>query len=384
MTPTSVPLPAVRLWSPYRLSSYRQRSVGDGRSAAVADLLSDAEAALQTTAESVTRKSALPPSGDPHDYQSTGPYWWPNPDTASGLPYVRRDGEVNPDRHGDDSARLKRMERAVGTLCLAAYVSGEERFAAHAARHLRTWFLDPETRMNPHLEYGQAIPGVCAGRDIGIIDTHLLPEMLDAVALLDEFPNAWGDDDRRGLDAWFAAFLGWLLTSEKGRGEAAQHNNHGTWYDVQVAYYAFHTGRESAAREILSAAAERRVRAHVADDGAQPHELARTRSFHYSAMNLHGLMDLAALAAPVGIDLWNVGDGDCPLPQRALDFLLARRTAWPYPQIAPFDAESLLLPHLLRASRAWPDAGYGAAADALCAAGRDRACLLYGAPPSTA
>jgi len=374
-----------RLW--IRESLDAARVSGDPVFAAARAALRDAAAeALRVAPTSVTDKATPAPSGDPRDYRSIGPYWWPNPDTADGLPYVRRDGEVNPERYADNSERLKRVESAVTTLGLAAWLFAEESYAAHAAALLRAWFLDPDTGMNPHLEYAQAIPGICEGRDIGVIDTHRLPEMLDAVCLLHEaFPQTWSDGDHTRLRAWFSALLDWLLTSEKGRGESGQHNNHGTWYDVQAAYYARFTGRDGVARSVLAAAAERRIRAHISEDGAQPHELARTRSLSYSAMNLHGLFDLATLAEPLGIDLWGVG-GETekePLLSRALRYLWDRADDWQQPQIVPVDARDLLLSHILRGARVWPGTGHRELAREIGPAGH-RAFLIYapcGAPP---
>ena len=49
-------------------------------------LLQAADKALTKTPSSVTAKTLTPASGDKHDYFSFGPYWWPNPDTPTGLP----------------------------------------------------------------------------------------------------------------------------------------------------------------------------------------------------------------------------------------------------------------------------------------------------------
>ena len=152
--------------------------LGEDRFRAADDrLLREADQALQEGPFSVVDKEAVPPSGDKHDYMSRGTYWWPDPDKPDGLPYVRRDGEVNPEIYDYDSRRLGRMCSSVDTLALAYFLSDYEDFAERAALLLRTWFLDEARRMNPHLEYGQGIPGICKGRGIGIIDTwRLLPD----------------------------------------------------------------------------------------------------------------------------------------------------------------------------------------------------------------
>src|SRR4029079_19183275 len=140
----------------------------------VKSLGKDAARALKLETFGVVNNPLTPPSGDKHDYMSLAPYWWPNPDTPDALTYVRRHGEVNPERWTLDNNPFREMTKAVHTLAKAALdLPDKRRYAERAAHLLRVWCLDPATRMNPHLEYGQAIPGVCDGRGIGIIDTAL-------------------------------------------------------------------------------------------------------------------------------------------------------------------------------------------------------------------
>ncbi|MEX0885378.1 MAG: alginate lyase family protein [Phycisphaeraceae bacterium] len=334
-------------------------------------LLLAAQDALDVTPLSVTDKPAdrLAPSGDPHDYVSLGPYWWPNPDTPDGLPWVRHDGETNPAFHDTDHARLHTMQRAVVRLALAWFYAGERRYADHAAAMLRRWFLDPATRMNPHLAYGQSIPGRCEGRGIGLIDTRGLAVMLDTVRLLAGSP-AWTPGDHDALRAWFADFLHWMRDSEHGRDEARQHNNHGTWYDVQIAAFALFTDQPDVARAQLQAVPERRIAAHIEPDGRQPHELARTRSLSYSVMNLVGHGYLARLGEAVGIELWHWSARDGRSIRSAVDFLLphlADAAPWAWPQITPIEPTGAAELLRLAASR-YPEPRYREAVRRLDAA----------------
>ena len=63
-------------------------------------LMADAKNALDAKPTSVVEKNRTAASGDKHDYLSLAPYWWPDPDKEDGLPWIRRDGEVNPMTRG--------------------------------------------------------------------------------------------------------------------------------------------------------------------------------------------------------------------------------------------------------------------------------------------
>ncbi len=330
---------------------------------ALETLRGEADKALTAGPFSVTDKTLVPPSGDKHDYMSIGPYWWPDPQKKDGLPYIRRDGETNPQRNDDstDARSLSQMLSNVETLALAYYLIGKEPYAEHAARLLRVWFLDPATRMNPNLNYGQAVPGRVEGRGIGLIDTWRFATLLDATALLPS-PPVWTARDQSGMAAWFDAFLRWMRASKNGKEEDAQHNNHGTFYDVQVARYALFLGKTNLAREVLERSKQRRIAAQIEPDGRQPHELARTKSFSYSTFNLKALFALAAMGDRMNVDLWRFETRDGRGIRKALDFLApyadpARK--WPHPQIGSLTSYRLELAPLLRqGARAYGEKQY--------------------------
>ncbi len=308
-------------------------------------LAADARARAALTAEcaaprraplaGVTDKPAPAPSGSRHDYVSIAPYWWPDPARPGGLPWMRRDGEVNPAFHDYDNARLDAMSHAVAASIVAHRVTGEDEHAAFAGRYLRHWFLDPATRMNPNLVHAQAIPGVTDGRGIGIIDTAGLVYLLDAVCHLPPGPH-WSAGDLAGLRQWFSDYLDWLLTSENGSAEEAEANNHGTWFDVQVVAYATFTGRTDVARRQLERHTVGRLATQIDADGGMPHELRRTLSLTYCAFNLLGFLCLASLARHAGVDLWRRGDALGRAVGHLAPYLTGER-AWTHPQIVPFD-----------------------------------------------
>lgn len=261
--------------------------------AAVAQVRQDAGRFLKLRAASVLDKTTTPASGDKHDYFSMGPYWWPDPAKPDGLPYIRRDGEVNPEaRRNSDAGAFAKTCEAVEVLATVAYVTGEARYAEKAAELARTWFLDPATRMNPNFQHAQAIPGITTGRGIGIIEAQHLMRANDGLALLAGFA-AWTEADRAAMRAWNEQFYHWLTTSKNGLDEKGWHNNHGSWYDAQTAHLALVLGRDGDARKILTDGLHVRLAKQIEPDGRQPHELERTRSLAYSIYNLEALFTCA-------------------------------------------------------------------------------------------
>ena len=333
--------------------------------AALRKLRADADKALLVPPGSVTEKKKLPPSGEAHDYMSLAPYYWPDPTKPGGTPYLRKDGQVNPESRelaANDTLRVRALGATVETLALAYALTGEERYAAHAAAHLRTWFLAPATRMTPHLSYAQAVPGVNDGRGTGIIEARGLADAADAAVLL-LGSRAWTEAEQREVEAWGGRYLDWLLGSKNGRDERAARNNHGTWYDVQAVHWALVLGRRDEAKAILAEAAAKRLEVQVEPDGRQPLELARTASFSYSCFNLRALSELAALGRQVDVDLWAYRSKDGRSLRGALDYLvpyLGRSPRpWPGPQIHESSPDDIL-PVLRRAARATGEARYEA------------------------
>jgi hypothetical protein len=290
----------------------------------------------------VVDKPRPAPGGDVHDYLSQAPYWWPTTTPTSGnpwgCPYVQRDGERNPEvDSGTDRQDLEKTFDSAYDLSLAWYYTGERRYARKAGQVLRTWFLDPSTRMNPNLDHAQFIPCKYDGRAIGIIDfSQSYTAVLDAIALLETGAPGWTRQDRSAMSRWNTDFLGWLKDSDFGRQEAAATNNHGTFYDLLLAGLAHATGDEALARRTVLDARDKRIAPQIAPDGGQPQELARTRSWHYSTFTLVAHTRLAAIGHRVGVDLWAYRGPDGQSLFKAVDYLLPAATGaagWPHPEL---------------------------------------------------
>jgi hypothetical protein len=304
-------------------------------------LRADADAALLRGPYSVTDKPRPAPSGNPHDYLSLARYWWPDPAMPDGRPYQRRDGEDIfasglPEFAADqfDRERIQAFADDVIMLSLAGAAFEEPRYTAHAAHLVRCWFLDPRTRMSPHLRFGQIVRGRHGDENLGsgVLDLACLAALLDAVRLI-EAAGQMDATDRRAFRNWLRAYLDWLHASPQGRQECRAHNNHGTYFDLQaLAIGAFLADGQELATTLRRT--RERIPHHFAPDGSQPQELNRTRPKHYSHYNLVAWTLVARIAEAVGDDLWAYRTADGRGLERGLAWLLEHAASSPVPGFA--------------------------------------------------
>lgn len=300
-------------------------------------LLERADEALNEGPFSVVSKTQTPPSGDKHDYITYGPYWWPDPEKPDGLPWIRRDGEINPlTRKGNTDFETKaNMFSNTTTLAWAYFFSDNQDYARKAIELIKVWFLNEATKINPNLNFAQGIPGKNTGRGIGIIEFAGLDNIINAIEVL-ELNNQLNPEMSSGLRDWFSKYLNWLQTSENGVFERDTKNNHGTYYDIQVVSIQLFLNKKEEAARVLETAKIKRIASQIESDGKQPHELARTKSLSYSTMNLKGITYLAFLGTKVGVDLWNYEAENGASIQKAYAFLKPYANGektWQYTQI---------------------------------------------------
>ena len=304
-------------------------------------LIKDADKALEFGPVSVMEKKNSPPSGNKHDYMSLAPYFWPDPNKPDGLPYIRKDGQTNPEvQEYKDKEYFPKLCELVHTLTLAYYFSGENMYAEHASKLLRVWFLDTATRMNPNLNYGQAIKGVNTGRGAGMIDTRHFVKVIDAIGLL-QGAKYWKTEDQQGMIKWFNDFLVWMQTSKIGTDEMNADNNHGAWYDAQRLSMALFTGNMELAKKIVLNA-QSRLDKQMDDQGKFPKEMERTISLHYTAFVMNAFFTIAQMADKTGIDFWSYTSPSGKSLKKGFDALLpyiSKQKEWEGQQIKEFEFE---------------------------------------------
>ena len=309
-------------------------------------LKGDAEKALRFKPVTVMSKTDLPPSGDKHDYMSIAPYWWPNPNTANGIPYVRKDGEINPEvKNFPDKVVLPGLSASIYHLALAYYFTGKVAYADHATKLIRVWFLDTATRMNPNLKYAQSVKGVTDGRAEGVIDTRHFMHIMDAIQLL-KASKTWTSKDQLGMEGWVKDFIQWLGTSIIGKEEMNAPNNHGVWYDAQLLAYAGFM-RDTNLVKTIYARVMSRLDKEMDAQGSFPLEMKRTTSLHYSVFILNAYSSLATRFQQLGLDLWKANTASGKSLKKGFDFILPyllKKQQWTGPQINAFkQAEAIPL-----------------------------------------
>lgn len=312
-------------------------------------ILKAADRYLRESPVTVTATTSPRSAGGKHDFFSEGDYWWPDPQAPDG-PYIQRDGMTNPDNFVAHRQALMRLSLHVPALTAAWLLTHERRYAEQAARHLRAWFIDKETMMNPNLEYAQAIKGRFTGRGIGIIDTIHLVEVARAASVLEE-ARTLSSTERDGLHDWFAKYVSWMTTHQYGKDERDARNNHGTCWVMQVAEFARYTGNKA-----LTAFCRERYRTvllptQMAEDGSFPLELRRTKPYGYSLFNLDAMAAVCQILSTRDENLWTFRLPDGRGMSKALEFMfpyIADKKKWTYtPDVMYFDQWPVRHPSLL-------------------------------------
>jgi hypothetical protein len=309
----------------------------------------------------ITDKKAPLSGGGMHDYYSNGDYWWPNPDSTDGLPYVRRDGESNPGNFIDHRNAMNELKFRVAELTAGYMITGDEKYAEKAVKWLDEFFLDENTYMTPHLLYAQAIPGVCSGRGIGIIDTLHLIGIPVAVEKLkkSEFMKP---EIYNGIKKWFSDYLDWMLTHEYGIAEMNEKNNHSVCFFVQVALFAKFTGNDDVYNMCKEVFKNRLFPNQLALDGSFPLEIARTKPYGYSLFVLDNFVNLCLVLSDDKSDFFSYELKDGRSIRKALDFMcpfIADKSKWPYNKdIQFFDDWPVSIPFMVFAGLALNERKY--------------------------
>jgi hypothetical protein len=294
-------------------------------------VLSQAAWALEQEPVTVTSYRSSRSAGGPHDFYSEGDYWWPEPGIPEG-PYIQRDGQTNPDNFVEHRRAMIRLRRIVGALASAYKITGESKYAQHALRHAKAWFVDAETKMNSSLLYAQAIKGRATGRGIGIIDTIHLMEVAQGMLVI---ATADSIDTKviKKVKDWFAGYVLWLTTHPYGKEEMNAQNNHGTCWVMQVAAFSRLTGDQKMLQFCRERYKNVLLPGQMAADGSFPRELSRTKPYGYSIFNLDALVMTCHILSDDNNDLWSLTLRDGQSIRKGIEFLfpfVKAKHSWPF------------------------------------------------------
>lgn len=292
-------------------------------------ILKEAAWALKQEAITVTAQSSSRSAGGKHDFFSEGDYWWPDPQNPSG-PYIQKDGLTNPEIFVAHRLAMIRFSRIIGALASAYKLTGEQKYVLAAVVHLKAWFSDPATLMNPNLLYAQAIQGRFTGRGIGIIDTIQLMEVAQGILVMQQVIEP---ATLKPIKQWFTDYLHWLTTHQYGKDELNAKNNHGTCWVMQVASFA----KLTEDKKLLDFCRERFKNVllpdQMAKDGSFPLELARTKPYGYSIFNLDAMTMICQILSVDGNNLWSYQTEDGRSIKKGIEFLypfVADKNKWPF------------------------------------------------------
>jgi len=323
-------------------------------------VLATAKRYLRERPITITDSASPRSAGGKHDYFSEADYWWPDPTNPDG-PYTQRDGMSNPQNFTGHRHALIRLGVKVPALTAAWVLTRDRHYSDVAVEHLRAWFLNPATLMNPNLQFAQAIHGRTTGRGTGIIDTIHLVEVVRSIPFLAD-SKSLSSPDYEGLKKWFAQYVDWLTTSKNGQEERDAKNNHGTWWVTQVAEFAAFTGGEKLSSYCRDRFKTVFVPNQIAADGTFPEELRRTKPYNYTLFNMTGLATICQTLTNEQDNLFTFALPDGRGLRKAMDYMfpsIKNKSSWPHkPDVEYFQYWPIRQPSLLFAGLAYSNPDY--------------------------
>lgn len=296
------------------------------------ELIDSTEKIDKSKLYSITQVYCKNSAGNRNEFYSEGDYWWPNDESLNGLPYIRKDGVSNPGNFNAHRKLLIKMSLQLAELTLQYQKTRKQEYACQALEALRYWFLRPQTHMEPHLKYAQAIPGVCTGRGLGIIDTLHLVEAVLAIMRLRKL-KAMDIETENDLISWFSQYLSWLLTHRYGQKEKTHGNNHSSCWYLQIAAFALLTDNQNVIDMCRNDYKSVLLPSQMALNGSFPRELKRTKPYCYSIFNLEAMTAFCQILTTPENNLFNYKNSNGLSLRNGIEFIypyLLDKNSWPY------------------------------------------------------
>ncbi len=323
-------------------------------------ILAKAQKYLLQQPKTVTNDIAVRSVGNKHEFYSEGDYWWPNPEDPTG-PYIRRDGETNPDNFIAHRQSMILLSDIIGTLASAYIITSDPIYVKHAEQHLHAWFVNPDTQMAPHLKYAQAIKGRNTGRSIGIIDTLHLVEVAKGAKVLVSSKH-FNKSTSTGVKSWFKTYLHWINTHPFGITERDWPNNHGVCWSLQAAAFADLVGDKSQIKWVQERFINVYLTQMMDQTGGFPAELKRTKPYGYSLFVLDAMAGIAQIASNESMNLWTYETEDGRGMALAMKFIapyIKDKSSWPLkPDVLYWEEWPVRHPSLIFAAQQYNNQNY--------------------------
>ncbi len=230
----------------------------------------------------------------------------------------------------DDHPAAIIMSDSVRTLGLAYAFTGESQYAEKALDFIRTWTLDPVTRMRP----------TPPGKSIQISVT--MPALFYGADLISNY-EGWNPTEKAGFQDWTQAIAADVRANGQGN------NNFSNWRTVMLASAGAFLHDES----LLTYAADewrRLVPIQIQNSGSawagrMSQEYTRDDGLHYSTFAINAMMQTAEIMDNRGVNLYDyvhefetngAPNGTYASLKLALDYITPYAIApetWPYSQV---------------------------------------------------
>ncbi|HEX3008023.1 MAG TPA: alginate lyase family protein [Bacteroidales bacterium] len=290
-----------------------------------------ADSFLNLSPLTVTASYCSRSAGGLHDFYSEADYFWPDPQNPSG-PYIQKDGQSYPGLFKEHRLAMIRFSEITASLSSAWLLTDKPEYARKALEHIKAWFVDTTTLMNPHMLYAQAIIGKNTGRGIGIIDAYHLVEVIQSIKQLSA-GGAIKEDDLKKINNWFAQFLTWLTTHPYGMDEKNTKNNHSTCWIVTVSSISTLINDKEVTRQCTERFKNVLLPNQMAEDGSFPLEIRRTKPYGYSLFNIDAFCNAAQILSTPDDNLWEYATADGKSLQKGMEYIypfIINKESWPF------------------------------------------------------
>ena len=293
--------------------------------------LENANLYIKENPKTITSSFCERSTGNNHDFYSEGDYWWPDDKNPNG-PYIRKDGFTNPENFTEHREALIHFSQLSGALASAYVLTNDTKYAKKLAEHLKAWFVNEVTMMNPNLLYAQAIKGVATGRGIGIIDTVHLVEVTKSIQAIQD-SSTLSIEEYNSIIQWFTNYLNWITTHEYGIAERDNGNNHSVCWTMQVAAFANLIGDEKTMVFCRNFYKNTLLPNQMEKDGSFPLELKRTKPYGYSLFNLDAMTSICQILSTKNHNLFAYTTSDGKNIELGIKFMfpyIENKSIWKY------------------------------------------------------